>query len=166
MTEQQIQDMVTGQETLNQLATKRFWLLFKYDIPWKTQSNLWGDEERDESEDVGEPTGWLHTPGIDAIRFKKGTVLVSCSAPACSRGCCGTQQVTYEFPLSHLWTDEETIFRSIQERREVARQAEEERKRLKAEKDRLEAEEWAREQEEQDRLEYERLTAKYTGRQS
>jgi hypothetical protein len=162
-TAQQIKDMVTGQATLHQLATQRFWLLFEYDIPWKTQTNLWGDEERDEDAEAGDPTCWVYTPSIDAIRFKDDIVLVSCSASACSRGCCGTLRKTYEFPLSYLWTDENTLLAGITARHEAAKLAEADKQRRKAEQKRLDAEEWAREQEELDRQEFERLTAKYTG---
>lgn len=161
LTEHQIRELLDSRETLQKLAEQRFWLLFKYDVPWSTQTDRWEDDPDEDALDAQERTLWVYTPSIDEIEFKKDTVNVSVSARACSRGCCGTQREIYKFPLAYLWTDETTLFQSIQERRLAAEQASAERKRLKAEKEQREHEEWEKEQEELDRQEYERLAAKY-----
>ena len=165
-TEQQVLELIKGHDALQELAQERFWLLFKNDIPWQTQSNHWRDiEYEEEDDDIVDSTNWRYTPGIDEVQFEQDTVLISCSAPACSRGCCGTQRATYKFPLSYLWTAEQTLRQDIEARHEAARRTAAEKKRLKVEQERLNHEEWVREQEEQDRQEYERLAAKYGDKQ-
>lgn len=129
--------MVAGQQTLRQLVEDYFKRRLKADPKWDGQE-------------------WNYRPDIDRIEFEGDTVEVECSAPACGRGCCGSDCHTYKFPLSDLWSDIDTILAGIQAKREAEAAA-------KAEAERLAEEKRKADQEERERRLFEKLQAKFGG---
>ncbi|OHD17987.1 MAG: hypothetical protein A2Y38_06345 [Spirochaetes bacterium GWB1_59_5] len=141
-TEAGIKHLATADRALREMAETYFWQRYKADPAWR---------KTDDCEDAG---GWLYTPSIDEIEFDEDEVTIRCSARACSRGCCGYDRRTYEFPLSYLWLDQTAVLADLATKEEARKRAEE------AEERRREAEAKKR-REEEERRRLKELAAKY-----
>jgi len=96
-TEEDIRFMIKGREILDNKARAYFWERFDSDPEWGESWN----------------GSWVYRPSIDSIDIGETEIEVECSAPACKRGCCGTDRRTYSFPTSYLWLDQTAILAEV-----------------------------------------------------
>lgn len=147
-TEQEAKDALLAagkvKADLDSKARAYFVYRYKYDKKWRKE---WAE-------------GGYHPPRIDSVYCGPDSVTIRCSAPACGRGCCGTNMASFTFPLSNLfgdWAAEEAGVLAREEEKAAKKAAK------KAAREAREAAEEVERAAAWDRAEYARLREKFEG---